>query len=131
MSPSRPAARSSLAHQWIRWSAASTSAGGSSRPISAALPESSSHRCTRAFRAASSRRLRALSGATWITAAATADRSPPGVSRPARSSTSASAARASSGSRFATARAMISTLASRSTPVRNAALVPGSLTSSS
>ncbi len=97
MSPSSPAFLSSVAHQVIRWSAASTSAGGSSRPISAALPESSRHRCTRASRWACSRRLRALSGATSMTARAIAARSPPGVSRPARPSTSASAARASAG----------------------------------
>ena len=128
--PGRPFL-SSRAHAVIRWSAASTSAGGSSRPISAALPESSAHRCTRASRAACSRRLRALSGATSITARAIAARSPPGVSRPARPSTSASAARASAGSSTVAARAMISTLDSRRVPSRNAARVPGSLTSRS
>src|SRR5207248_5663776 len=56
MSPSSPALRSSPAQAVIRWSAASTSSGGSSRPISAALPESSAHRSTRAVRAAFSRR---------------------------------------------------------------------------
>ncbi len=48
MSPSSPARLSSCAQAVIRWSAASTSSGGSSRPISAALPESSAHRSTRA-----------------------------------------------------------------------------------
>ena len=131
MSPSRPAFFSSRAHAVIRWSAARTSAGGSSRPISAAFPESSAHRCTRASRAACSRRLRALAGATSITARAIAARSPPGVSPPARPSTSSSAARASAGSSTAAARAMISTFDARSVPSRNAALVPGSLTSRS
>ena len=132
MSPSRPAFFSSRAQAVIRWSAASTSAGGSSRPISAAFPESSAHRCTRASRsAACSRRFRAFSGATSITARTIAARSPPGVSRPARPSTIASARRASAGSSTATARAMISTLDARSVPSRNAARVPGSFTSRS
>ena len=115
----------------IRWSAARTSAGGSSRPISAAFPESSAHRCTRASRAATSRRFLAFSGAASSTARAIAARSPPGVSRPARPSTSASALRASAGSSTAAARAMISTFDARSVPSRNAAFVPGSLTSRS
>ena len=68
MAPSSPAVRSSLAQAVIRWSAASTSSGGSSQPISAALPESSAHRSTRASFAAASRRCRAFSGATSITA---------------------------------------------------------------
>ena len=45
--PARPAS-APCAQAVIRWSAASTSSGGSSRPISAALPESSAHRSTRA-----------------------------------------------------------------------------------
>ena len=64
-----------------------------------------------------------------MTAWAIAARSPPGLSRPARPRTRASAARASAGSSIMVARAMISTLAWRSTPVRNASLVPGSFTS--
>ena len=48
MPPSSPAFFSSCAQAVIRWSAASTSSGGSSQPISAALPESSIHRSTRA-----------------------------------------------------------------------------------
>ena len=68
MPPSSPAVRSSLAQAVIRWSAARTWSGGSSQPISAALPESSAHRSTRASLAAASRRSRALSGATSITA---------------------------------------------------------------
>ena len=88
MPPSSPACRSSRAQAVIRSSAASTSSGGSSRPISAALPESSAHRSTRANFAAVSRRSFAFSGATSITARAIAARSPPGVSRPARSRTS-------------------------------------------
>ena len=131
MLPSSPAFFSCRAHQEIRWSAARTSSGGSSRPASAAFPLSSAHRCTRASFAAASRRFRAFSGATCITARAIADRSPPGVSRPARPSTFSSAARASSGSSSAVAHAMICTLACRSVPARNAALVPGSLTSRS
>jgi hypothetical protein len=129
MLPSSPAFFSCLAHQVTRWSAARTSAGGSSRPTSAAFPESSAHRSTRASLAASSRRLRAASGATCMTARAIAARSPPGVSVPARSRTRASAARASSGVRSRVAAAMIRACFSRRTPDRNAALVPGSLTS--
>ena len=68
MSPSKPAFFSSLAQAVIRWSAASTSSGGSSQPISAALPESSAHRSTRMSFAAASRRCFAFSGATSITA---------------------------------------------------------------
>ena len=68
MSPSSPAFFSSCAQAVIRWSAASTSSGGSSQPISAALPESSAHRSTRASFAAASRRSLAFSGATSITA---------------------------------------------------------------
>ena len=68
-------------------------------PASAAFPESSAHRSTRANFAATSRRFFAFFGATSITARAIAARSAPGVSRPARSSTSCSAARASAGSR--------------------------------
>ena len=64
----------------------------SSRPIRAAFPLSSAHRSTRASRAAFSRRSFALSGATSITARATAERSLPGVSRPARSRIFASTA---------------------------------------
>ena len=97
MSPSSPAFFSSRAQAVIRWSAVSTSAAGSSRPIRAAFPESSAHRCTRASRAATSRRFLAFSGAASITARAIAARSPPGVRRPARPSTSASALRASPG----------------------------------
>ena len=52
------------------------------------MPESSAHRSTRANFAAVSRRFLAFSGATSITARAIAARSPPGVSRPARSRTS-------------------------------------------
>ena len=74
MEPSSPAFFSCLAQAVIRWPAARTSAGGSSRPISAALPESSAHRCTRASRAAASRRFLALSGATSMTARAIAAR---------------------------------------------------------
>src|SRR2546428_12029019 len=50
MPPPSPAAFSSRAQAVIRWSAARTSSGGSSRPIRAALPESSAHRSTRATR---------------------------------------------------------------------------------
>ena len=56
--------------------------GGSSRPASAAFPESSIHRCTRASFSASSRRFRAFCGATSITARAIAERSPPGSAAP-------------------------------------------------
>ena len=126
MPPSSPARRSSPAHQQIRWSAASTSSGGSSRPISAALPESSAHRSTRANRAAVSRRSRAFSGATSITARAIAARSPPGVSRAARSRTLASAAAASSGSSSAVAAAISRALPRLIVPSSSAARVPGS-----
>ena len=97
--PSRPALRSSSAHQVIRSSTARISSGGSSRPARAALPESSRHRSTRANFAAVSRRSFAFSGATSMTARAMAARSAPGVSRAARSRTLASAARASASSR--------------------------------
>ncbi len=129
MSPSSPAALSCRAQEVIRWSAARTSAGGSSRPINAALPESSAHCCTRASRAAASRRFLALPGATSMTARAIAARSPPGVRRPARPSTIASAARASPGSSSAVAAAMICALSSRTIPSRSVARVPGSLAS--
>jgi len=131
MVPSSPARFSSFAQAVTRWSAASTCAGGSSRPASAAFPESSAHRSTRASRAACSRRFFALPGATSMTARAIADRSPPGVSDPARPSTSASAARASPGSSTAVAAAMISAFSAVTIPARNAARVPGSLTSRS
>ena len=107
MSPSSPALPSSFAQAVIRWSAASDLGRGSSQPISAALPESSVHRSTRASFAAVSRRSFAFFGATSITARAIAARSPPEVSRAARSSTSCSAARASSGSSRPVASAMI------------------------
>ena len=81
MPPSSPALRSSLAQAVIRSSAARTSSGGSSRPARAALPESSTHRSTRANFAAVSRRSFAFSGAASITARAIAARRPPGVSR--------------------------------------------------
>ena len=126
MSPSSPALRSSFAQAVIRWSAASTSSGGSSQPISAALPESSAHRSTRASFAAASRRSFAFFGATSITAAAMAARSPPGVSRAARSRTLSSAARASASSSSAVARAMISALYRVIVPSSSAAAVPGS-----
>ena len=126
MSPSSPAWRSSLAQAVIRWSAASTSSGGSSQPISAALPESSAHRSTRASLAAASRRSFAFSGATSITAWAIAARSPPGVSRAARSRTLPSAARAPASSSRAVARAMSSALYRETVPSSSAAFVPGS-----
>ena len=126
MLPSSPASRSSPAHQLICWSAARTSSGGSSQPIRAALPESSAHRSTRAFLAAVSRRSLAFSGATSITARAMAARSPPGVSRAARSRTFASAARASAGSSSAVAPVMSSALNRVMVPSRSAAMVPGS-----
>ena len=110
----------------IRWSAASTSSGGSSQPISAALPESSAHRSTRASFAAASRRSFAFSGAASITAWAMAARSPPGVSRAARSRTLSSAARAPASSSRAVARAMISALYRVMVPSSSAAAVPGS-----
>ena len=62
-----------------------------------------------------------------MTARAIADRNPPGVSRAARSSTSASAARACSGSSTPVARTMITAFWSVISPRRNAAAVPGSL----
>ena len=117
MSPSRPALRSSFARAVICSSAASASAGGSSQPISAALPVSWSHRSTRAFLAACSRRSFAFFGAALMTARAIAARSPAGVSRAARSSTSASAARASSSSSSTVAPAMISALYRETVPV--------------
>ena len=85
MPPSSPAWRSSLAHAVTRWSAASTSAGGNSRPARPALPESSAHRSTRARLAMCSRRFFALPGATCMTARVIAARSWAGVSDPARS----------------------------------------------
>ncbi len=66
-----------------------------------------------------------------MTARVIAARSPGGVSVPARSSTMASAARASAGSSSAVASAMIIALRRLRIPDRNAALVPGRLTSSS
>ena len=111
MPPSSPALRSSPAHERIRWSHASTSSGGSSRPIRAALPESSAHRSTRAVRAAASRRCLALPGAASITARASADRSPPGVGRPARPRTAASTAAASPSDRYWVSRTISSALA--------------------
>jgi hypothetical protein len=74
------------------------------------LPENSAHCSTRAALAAFSWRLRALSGATSITARAIAARRLPGVSRPARSSTFALAAWACSGSSSWVALAMICAL---------------------
>ena len=125
MPPSSPAAFSSRARAVIRSSAASTWSGDSSRPASAALPESSAHRSTRANLAAVSRRFRALPGAASITARAIAARSPPGVSRPARSSTSASAARASASSSRPVAVAISRALPRLTVPSRSAARVPG------
>ena len=92
MSPSSPAWRSCFAHAVTRWSAARTSAGGSSRPASPAFPLSSAHRSTRVRRAMCSRRFFAFSGLTSMTARLIAARSAPGVSDPARPSTIASAA---------------------------------------
>ena len=66
-----------------------------------------------------------------MTARAIAARSPGGVSAPARPSTMASAARASAGSSSTVAAAMIIALRWLRIPARNAALVPGRLTSSS
>jgi len=131
MPPSTPALRSSLAHAVTRWSAASTCAGGSSRPASPAFPLASAHRSTRVLSASCSRRFFALPGATSITARAIAARSPGGVSSPARPSTIASATRASAGSSTAVAPAMIIALRRLRIPARNAALVPGRLISSS
>ena len=127
MSPSSPAFFSSFAKAVICWSAASTSSGGSSQPISAALPESWIHRSTRASLAAFCRRCLAFSGAAFTTARAIAARSAPGVRRAARSRTSCSAARASSGSRNAVARAMISALYREIVPSSSAAAVPGQM----
>src|SRR5258706_11224210 len=62
----------------ICWSAARTSSGGSSQPISAALPVSWIHRSTRASFAACSRRSFAFFGAALMTARAIAARSAPG-----------------------------------------------------
>ena len=87
---------------------------------------SCSHRSTRAFLAAVSRRSLAFFGAALITARAIAARSPAGVSRAARSSTSASAARASSSSSSTVAPAMISALYRETVPSSSAAFVPGS-----
>ena len=126
MSPSSPALRRSLARAVICSSAARASAGGSSQPIRAALPVSCSHRSTRVFFAAVSRRSFAFSGAAEMTARAIAARSPAGVSRAARSSTSASAAWASSSSSSAVAPAMISALYREIVPSSSAAAVPGS-----
>ena len=122
--PSRRAAFSWLAQESIRWPAAVTSAGGSSRPIRAALPENSAHHWTSVLLAAFSRRFLAFSGAISITARAIAARNAPGVSRPARSSTIASAARASAGSRSWVAWKMICALYREMTPFRNNAMVP-------
>ena len=130
MPPARPALPSCRAHQVIRWSAASTSAGGSSRPVRPAFPDGSAHRCTRARFAECSRRCFACSGFTCITARLIADRNPAGVNDPARSRTMASAARASAGSSSMVAAAMISALSWVRTPDRNAARVPGKLISS-
>ena len=81
-----------------------------SRPIKAALPESSAHRSTRAVFAAFSRRCFAFSGATSMTARASAARSPPGVNRPARPTIFASAARASPSDRYWVSRTISSAL---------------------
>ena len=74
------------------------------------MPESSAHRSTRAVFAAVSRRCLAFSGATSITARARAERSEPGVSRPARPRIFASTARASSSSRYWVSRTISSAL---------------------
>ena len=123
--PSSPAAFSSRARAVIRSSAASTWSGDSSRPASAALPESSAHRSTRANLAAVSRRFLRLLGGGLHHGAGDRGAQPPGVSRPARSSTSASAARASASSSRPVAVAMSRALPRLTTPSRSAARVPG------
>ena len=74
------------------------------------MPESSAHRSTRAVLAAFSRRSFAFSGAASITARASAERSEPGVSRPARPRIFASTALASSPSRYWVSRTISSAL---------------------
>ena len=74
------------------------------------MPESSAHRSTRAVFAAVSRRCLAFSGAASITARASAERSEPGVSRPARPRIFASTARASPSDRYWVSRTISSAL---------------------
>ncbi len=75
-----------------------------------ALPESSAHRSTRAFLAPCSRRSFAFCGATRAAARLIRLRSRPGLSPAACPRTCCSASRASSGSRTAVSRAMMSDL---------------------
>ena len=132
MLPASPAFFSCRAHQEIRWSAARTSAGGSSRPASAAFPLNP--RPTAAPGRPSPRPPAASAPSP------ARPPSPRGRSRTAaRPASAARPAPAPSprppgpppGSSMAVAQAMICALACRSVPARNAALVPGSLTSRS
>ena len=83
MVPAAPRACSHLARAVSRASAVNTSAGGSSRPARAALPDASSQTVTAASARASSRRRPAASGSAARTARRSAARSCPVVHPPA------------------------------------------------
>ena len=119
MPPSRPAARSSRAHQVMRWSMARTCAGGSSRPASAGVPGIFGPSFHPRVPGGVLAPVLAFRGATWATARAITWRSAPGLKVLARPRTSASAWRASSGSSSTVWRAMICTLEWRRRPSRN------------
>ena len=121
-----PARFSSRARSDSSASIAPATSASSSRAAICAFPESSARNSTCRVFAACSRRRRAFSGATCITARFTAARSAPGVIRPARSRILSSTAAASASSRFAVARWMIRTLSSRNSPRSSAAIVPDS-----
>src|SRR5260370_726925 len=109
----------------IRWSAASTSAGGRSRPASALVPAGSSHSSTLASFSATSRRRRAAVGSVANTARRTAARSSPVVCRGALARTWSSTARAAPGSRAATPSMTVSALGMSIHPRASAPAVPG------
>ena len=117
----------------VRFSlAASTAAGGSSRPAIIAFPEPSGRTSTRRVFAASSRRPAAAAALTVMTARAIRSRIMPQVISPAPGSPNriASAALASAGVSRLHATAMIRAFARSITPSRSAAEARGSLAAS-
>ena len=97
--PPAPAFFRSRAAVSMCWSAASTAAGGRSRPASDQVPAGSVQHSTRASFCAFSRRLRAASGSRASTARCSTPRSCPVVSPGASAATSAATAAASTSPR--------------------------------
>ena len=123
--PATPWALSQRAAASRDFSASITSAGGRSRPASAAVPAGSAQTSTRASFCACSRRRFAPSGSWALTAWARAAPSSPVVCRPARGAIFASTAAASSSDRTARWPTMTSARLRLMIPLASRALVWG------